>query len=1126
MSIPGAASPLFLATTAGAAGDFEISRSLRFNSADSAYLNRTPSSASNRKTFTWSGWVKKSASSETNTKPLFAVNGGSSATQFTFRFDNSTDDTLRVENNFAVGSPGGRTVAVFRDFSGWMHVVLAMDTTQANATSGLKIYVNGVLQTLQNTVWTQNIDTEVNTTNAHFIGTENTTNRYFDGYLADVNFIDGQALDPTSFGAFDDNGVWQAIDTAGLTFGTNGFRLKFADNSSNAALGTDSSGNSNTWTVNNLTTAAGLNPTAQQNFDVVTYTGNGGTQSISSLAFQPDFVWIKNRTDATSHMLFDSVRGVQKVIYSNATTQEQPAAISVTAFNSNGFTVGSANEVNGSGDNMVAWAWKAGGAASSNTDGSITSSVSANTSYGFSIVSYTGDGSGTDTIGHGLNAAPSLVITKSRGTTGSWRVFTDVGGTLKLGNLNNTDAFVNATVSAPTSSVFSIDGNSNAGTTHIAYCWSEVAGFSKFGTVSTGSDPVVVTGFKPRFLIVRRSDTGGNWNIFDTERSPGGTSQIWLEANNSGAENNNSNGQIEFLDNGFKLIGGDVDPSGGTAIYAAFAATLPDSAGIDSLVDTPSNAAEPTDTGAGGEVVGNYATLNPLNKHTSNNILSNGNLEFTTSGSDGCLQESTIGMSSGKFYFEVVYSASGTGQLAGIRKSGSRNYDNSYIYTGTANKYTNAGSGASYGATLANGDVIGTAFDADNGTLTFYKNGVSQGTAFTGISGTYSFFVGSFGGPPTGIVNFGQRAFAHTAPSGYKALCTTNLPTPTIADGSQYFDTKLWTGDGSSSSRNITGLSFSPDFVFIKNRSSAYSHTLYDQIRGVGPNTALASNTTGAEGSLSDGSTFGYLSAFNSNGFSIIKGSDATSYVNGSGQAYVAWAWDAGTSTVTNNDGSVASQVRAQPSVGFSIVTYTGSGSSTASYGHGLNAEPHMIIVKRRDSADNWYVYFKDLGNGKYLNLNTTSAAGTLSNYWGTVNNTVFSQTYTTAGPNNGNQVAYCFAPVAGYSAMGSYTGNGSTDGPFVYTGFRPSWILIKNINDGIRTWDLYDSARGNYNPVGPYLFPNASNAESNSTRIDILSNGFKLRTTSNGINPAAGHTMIYAAFAENPFQANGGLAR
>ena len=230
MSIPGAASPLFLATT-GEAAAFEISRSLRFNAPDSSYLSRQPSSASNRKTWTWSAWVKRNTIGAD--QALFEASPANG--QYTLIWFNSSDQLVIPEDQGSGGVYFPNTLALFRDASAWYHIVVAFDTTQATSTNRIKIYVNGVQQALSNSYPSQNHESYINSTNEHRIGNRVSDSEKLSASLAEVNFVDGSALDPTSFGAFDDNGVWQAIDTAGLTFGTNGFRLKFADNSSNAA---------------------------------------------------------------------------------------------------------------------------------------------------------------------------------------------------------------------------------------------------------------------------------------------------------------------------------------------------------------------------------------------------------------------------------------------------------------------------------------------------------------------------------------------------------------------------------------------------------------------------------------------------------------------------------------------------------------------------------------------------------------------------------------------------------------------------------------------------------------------------------------------------------------------------
>ncbi len=275
MSIPGGAPSLFLTAATGAAGAFSIDRSLRFNPADSAYLNRTPSSAGNQKTFTLSFWIKRSKESNI----ILLCNADVSANNGFYLAIYS--NKLFVETYTTSSQWKVETDRLFRDFSAWYSIVISVDTTQSTASDRVKIYVNGVQETSFNTsnYPSQNYDTLLNNTTFHAIGRagQNTANK-FDGYMADVHLIDGSALDATSFGEFDNNNVWQPKDTSSLTFGTNGFRLKFDDNSSNSALGTDSSGNGNDWNVNNLNAASGATPTspsANYNDNTMGYYLNG-----------------------------------------------------------------------------------------------------------------------------------------------------------------------------------------------------------------------------------------------------------------------------------------------------------------------------------------------------------------------------------------------------------------------------------------------------------------------------------------------------------------------------------------------------------------------------------------------------------------------------------------------------------------------------------------------------------------------------------------------------------------------------------------------------------------------------------------------------------------------------------
>jgi hypothetical protein len=804
-------SSLLLGAGDAAAGGFQVSRSLRFNAADSAYLSRTPASAGNRKTWTWSGWVKRSGL-DSDVRLFEAGTSSTDVTWFgfvganSFRFEDYSSGSYKIQ----LGSS-----ALYRDVSAWYHLVVAVDTTQATSTDRVKLYVNGtqIVNFSLNTYPSPSFDTRANNTVLHTTGGSAVIggSAYFNGYLANVQLIDGQQLAPSSFTETDATTGQLIPKTYSGSYGTNGFNLLFADNSSNTAstLGKDTSPNGNNWTPNNLSVTAG--------------------------------------------------------------------------------------------------------------------------------------------------------------------------------------------------------------------------------------------------------------------------------------------------------------------------------AGNDSLIDSPTNYG--TDTGVGGEVRGNYATWNAVNK-SANTTLSNGNLNATSTVGDWRAVFGTVGMSSGKWYWELTITGASY-HLHGIAKQGA-NLDafigtdaNGWGYYGSSGTYNNSNLiNTSTFASYTTNDVIGVAFDADNGSLYFYKNGTVQNSgspAYTGLtSGPYFPAVSHFSSTNSDA-NFGQRAFAYQTPgtnrpaSTYKALCTQNLPAPLVTKSNTVMDVALYTGNGGTQS--ITGLAFSPDLLWIKARSAGYSHLLADSVRG--PLYTLQSDGTSAEQS------YGCINSFDSAGFTVDL--DGTIGANNNGTTFVGWCWDAGTSTVSNTQGSITSQVRANPTAGFSVVTYSsgGSGSTLDTVGHGLGVSPSMVIAKNRDIADSWYVIRSDFSNvaSDYLQLNSTAAKTTSgSTLWSLSSTTVGLRQGTIASASNQKIVLYAFAPVVGYSSFGSYTGNGSTDGPFIYTGFRPRWIMIKGTTNTYR-WMIIDTTRSTYNQVDSALAANYSDAESTSSAnfgTDILSNGFKPRTsgsyTSNS-NNGSGDTFIYMAFAESPFQ-------
>jgi hypothetical protein len=811
MSIPGSASPLF------------------FHSSSSSYLNRTPSSAGNRRTFTFSFWVKRGELPDADQMRIFNCGPYTSGTgyrSFNISFNGKSLWVWDYLNTYNVTLD---SLSFYRDPSAWYHIAVIVDTTQATSTDRVKIYVNGEAVTgfVANTYPSQNYDMAVGVAEEMRIGArESKTTQFFDGYLADFKYLDGVAASIGDLGEFDDNGVWQPIGYTG-TYGTNGFHLPFSDNSTAAALGTDTSGNGNDWTVNNITPAG--TGTAYRTLEL-SVNHASGVVSQTDNAF--DATYIAN--------------------YVNTSTW----AITNTAW------LGS--YANGYAE--ARWI-PVGGYAVTN-----------------SLRVYFG-------VYSNAAASSTLTVTYTDATTESSSQFTS-------GNNNWMTLFTASNAAGKTIQKIEI---SNPNTTNV-----------QFG------------GFVIDDQIVETANT-------DT----------------------------------------------------------------DSLFDSPTNGTQ-TDTGVGGEVSGNYATWNPLEKH-STIALANGNLDASSIPASAWLG-ATFATTSGKWYYEVTTTV-GQYLMLGVAdydvaKNDDKEYTNAgtYYYYGSSGQLRVNGNNTAFPDsttyTYSNDDVIGIAFDCDNGTVNFYLNGSKVGGSSDSITGLTGKRLGpalsAGSGSQSCAANFGQRVFTYTAPSGFKALCTANLDDPTIADGSTAMDVKLYTG--TEATLTISGYNFAPDLVWRKGRQAVSgsitetpNNLLFDTVRGAGKR--LISN----DNSLEDtGSTT--LTAFTSDGFTLGSSTDG----NDAPQTYVAWAWDAGTSTVSNTDGTITSSVRANPSAGFSIVGYTGTGSN-ATVGHGLNAAPEMILLKDRNASAKWKVLHVGAVSGadayyqNVLHLDTNeSFTGTGNTYpWG-----------------------------------------------------------------------------------------------------------------------------------------------
>ena len=633
-------------------------------------------------------------------------------------------------------------------------------------------------------------------------------------------------------------------------------------------------------------------------------------------------------------------------------------------------------------------------------------------------------------------------------------------------------------------------------------------------------------------------------------------SGVWIPKDTSGLTYGTNGYRLEFKQTGTNpdSSGMGADTSGNNNHYNPQNLNA-----FDVMPDSPTN---------------NFPTLNPQIGKALTTFVDprHGNLEIDTSVGARGTTFSTMAMPTGngqKFYAEYRYRADTGHMRVGIisvdqanQYIETNNFDSpttdNVSYTSVTGKIAVNGSQVEVVATYTVGDVIGMAVDLENGTIQFSKNGSNVGSAVSqsfissnemlfaaGDSSTsqdirYSANFGqdsTFAGdetapdPPNSDTN-GIGAFHSAVPSGFKALCAKNLPEPTISPKDDdipedYFNTVLYVGDDSTS-QSITGVGFQPDWVWIKARnSSILSHALLDSVRGV--NKSLFSD----DDPPSDENSAVVFPSFDSDGFTVSD--SGGNWTNENATNFVAWNWLAGGSPSSNSAGDITSSVSANTEAGFSIVGYTGDGtSSTRTIGCGLTKKPDWVILKNRtdDSVnDSWFVWHQSFGTAspsKYMtlyNTDTVASSGVFvdSSFSDNSGNALFAVdgSYNGVNKSGTTYIVYCFHEVEGYSKFGSYTGNSSDDGAFVFTGFRPAWVMLKRSSSGVTaSWVILDKERDVENPTSLGLFPNSTTAEASSTlrNVDFLSNGFKLRTDHNNINGSGG-TYIYMAFAEMPFK-------
>ena len=1032
-----------LLAASGGEDAYEIEQSILCSSGDSSKLRRTPSSAGNRRTFTFSTWCKRSklglSAGGSNFHFLmgaFVSAGGSTDDSHYFAFGFFHTDELAVggwATNWRI------TNRLFRDTAAWMHLVLQVDTTQGTAANRIKIYVNGVEETSfgTNNNPSQNYDLAINNTVQHAISDTaydaGTGPYHFDGYMAETHFFDGAVVAPSEFGETDsDTGQWIPKKYVGSSsYGTNGYYMP--------------------WKKNDR-----YSPYFNANSSSGILTANHADFNVGSGNFTMECWFYVNEYAGNYRRVF----GKSSSSGANADTEYQ---VDINASNQ------PVSYVYDAADNGATYLTLQSSTAITDNKWHHVALVRNGTAFNLYL-----DGTSV------ANATSSMTVNNDTHQFGIGRVG-EYTGQIFNGWISNFryvkgTAVYTSNFTPPTSPLTAIT-NTKLLCCQDANITTENSGTSKTLTVTAAQ---VKTEQMSPFTYDWYQDQSGQDNHWQADN---------LTVN-------------------------------------------------DVMLDSPTN---------------NFAIMNPLVVTGADGITFKQGGLVPVSGGAFAKTISTFAPSSGKWYCEY-YVVATTSNFGGVGATTLNDMSQSHIgystgethwvinhSTGTSQTVykDNVATGASSLGNVSVGDIIGLSLDADNGKIYFRKNnsviGTSTGYDITDTGTGNYWFVGylrSQGAYGYGTFNFGQNGsflgsvtsqgnadgngigdFYYSPPSGYLALCSKNLSTPAVKKSTEHFNTVLYTGD--ETARSITGVGFEPSWVWIKERSAGGSHRIFDQVRGV--NKVLQSDQNREELDRTE------VTAFNSDGFSL---ADSVT-VNQDGVTHVAWNWKANGSGSSNTDGSInTTATSVNTTAGFSISNYQGTGSN-ATVGHGLGVAPSVIIIKNRSQADDWAVYSRGDATD-YLELNTNSyspLASTDDNtYWNDTAPTSSVFTIGTAHSVNASSetyVAYCFANVEGFFKSGTYRGNGeSENGPYVYTGFSPALVIVKEASSAGGSWFMWDNKREVVNVKDAVVWADYSNAETSHAtyEIDLLSNGFKLRGDNGGTNQN-GETMLYMAWAESPFK-------
>ena len=1124
MALPNELHPLQLG--AGSVSSYQIEQSLRFDGSGT-YLQRTPSSSGNRQTFTISFWIKRGQLGSHQQHILIGNAGNGLLVAFT-----STDELYFYDFNIVSGGFQIWSQKKFRDPSAWYHIVFAADTTQATASNRVKVWINGVQEDLSTynlgagaqRYPGQNGTFDWNHTNSHEIGDTNTNS--FEGYLAEIHNVDGSQLDHEDFGEYDVSGVWRPIAYSG-SYGTNGFYLK-CDPSATNGLGHDDSGNGNNFTPSGFaTTGTGTDVMS----DTPTTNFNTFNSAIRPYTATPAEVLSDGNLKLTCSSSGVSGSAWTTMLITSGKWYWEATLATAGASNN---TIGWCNSTEDAGRGTNVADLRTNGVCYVN-DGDKVINVT-KTSYGDSFT--TGDA-----IGAALDADTGTVTFYKNGVSQG-----DITGQSpqsdSAGWLAAVEGF-NGTV-----------WEANFGQREFLYPPGTASATSYFNTVlytgNNSTNAITGVGFAPDLVWIKPRSTADHHRLNDTLRGVNKT----ISSNLQNPEYGPVNAYLDSFDSdGFTVSTSDLGWNNSSHTYVAWCwnaggttagntdGTITSSiranqdAGFSIVTWSGSNADATVGHGLG--TTPGLIFFKRYNNTTSwavyHSSLGANNIVY--------LNETAASSSSGTSFGSTPTAPTST--VFSVGDNGGTNYGTMIAYCwaekpGVTKIGSYEGNGLASGLSvdvgfkpamviIKNADAVDDWNIIDNRTppnANLRPNSTSAEDSAVTCYLTPTGFTVATGNSHR--INFANETFIYiafaenfSADATYKALNTANLPAPEIEDGSKHFSVNTWTGNGTTDNA-LTGFGHQPDFVWGKARNQAYAHALFDSIRGGGYRVYNLGSTPPAQDYLAE-----YIKSFDSDGITL--GSDGN--LNGNNVTYVGWSWKGGGTVSANNntDGTITTTVSANPTGGFSVIKYTSNNSAGATIGHGLGVAPAFFIIKNIDATDHYAVYHQSLGNTKALLLNSSNVPYTGSVWW---NNTSPSSTVITLGTETSNNnsdsddyICWAWAEVEGYSKFGSYLSNGSTDGPFVYCGFSPAMIIIKQI-DYAANFVLLDKERYTYNPRTQVLYPNASSPEvslSGTADVDFLSNGFKLRTTWDNVNSSqAGITYAYMAWAENPFGGDG----